>query len=183
MVQDVSQSRLMMFFTEGLMEPLKGWVKAFKPTNLQDAIWRTRDLGPTTRPKFIPRPPLNTRGRDQRPPMNPGGRDQRGFDRGRGRMDENTRRELRRKQLCYTCKEPWDPSHKCMGRGKAHYIEVTSDNEEDEDFGHIQNIEADNTKTTEEEATGHDSTTEEKPTLASISGVPKYNTFRMRGVL
>jgi hypothetical protein len=46
MVQDVSQSRLMMLFTEGLMEPLKGWVKAFKPTNLQDVTWRTRDLGP-----------------------------------------------------------------------------------------------------------------------------------------
>jgi hypothetical protein len=82
--------------------------------------------------------------------MNQGGRDLRGFDRGRGRMDENTRRELRRKQLFYTCKEPWDPSHKCMVRGKAHYIEVTSDNEEDEDFGHIQNIEADTTKTAEE---------------------------------
>jgi hypothetical protein len=67
------------------------------------------------KPKFMPRPPLNTGGRDQRPPMNPGGRDPRGFDRGRGRMDENIRRELRRKQLCYTCKEPWDPSHKCMG--------------------------------------------------------------------
>jgi hypothetical protein len=53
--------------------------------------------------------------------MNPGRRDPRDFDKGRGRMDENTRRELRRKQLCYTCKEPWDPSHKCMGRGKAHY--------------------------------------------------------------
>jgi hypothetical protein len=92
----------MMLFTEGLMEPLKGWVKAFKPTNLQDAIWRTRDLGPATKSKFIPRPPLNTGGRDQRPPMNQGGRDPRGFDRGRGRMDENTRRELRRKQLCYT---------------------------------------------------------------------------------
>jgi hypothetical protein len=156
MVQDVSQSRLMMLFTEGLMEPLKGWVKAFKPTNLQDAIWRTRDLGPAAKSKFIPRPPLNTRGRDQRPPMNQGGRDPRGFDRGRGRMDENTRRELRRKQLCYTCKEPWDPSHKCMGSGKAHYIEVTSDNEEDEDFGHIQNIEADTTETAEEEGTGHD---------------------------
>jgi hypothetical protein len=38
MVQDVSQSRLMMLFTEGLMEPLKGWVKDFNPTNLQDAI-------------------------------------------------------------------------------------------------------------------------------------------------
>jgi hypothetical protein len=34
MVLDVSQSRLMMLFTEGLMEPLKGWVKSFKPTNL-----------------------------------------------------------------------------------------------------------------------------------------------------
>jgi hypothetical protein len=64
MVQDVSQSRLMMLFTEGLMEPLKGWVKDFKPTNLHDAIWRTRDLGPTTKSKFIPRPPLNTGGRD-----------------------------------------------------------------------------------------------------------------------
>jgi hypothetical protein len=56
MVQDVSQSRFVMIFTEGLMEPLKGWVKAFKPTNLQDAIWRTRDLGPATKSKFIPRP-------------------------------------------------------------------------------------------------------------------------------
>jgi hypothetical protein len=57
-------------------------------------------------------------------------------------MDEATRRELRRKQLCFTCKEPWDPGHKCMGKGKAHYIEVISDDEEEEDFGHIQNMEA-----------------------------------------
>ena len=40
MVQDVSQERLMMLFREGLMEPLRGWVKAFKPTNLHDAIWK-----------------------------------------------------------------------------------------------------------------------------------------------
>jgi hypothetical protein len=68
--------------------------------------------------------------------MNPGGHDPRGFDRGRGRLDENIIRELRRKPLCYTCKEPWDPSHKCMGRGQVHYIEVTSNNEE-EYFSHI----------------------------------------------
>jgi hypothetical protein len=42
-------------------------------------------------------------------------------------MDETTRRELRRKKLCYTCKEPWDPTHKCMGKCKAHYIDVISD--------------------------------------------------------
>jgi hypothetical protein len=33
MVQDVSQYRIVMLFIEGLMEPLKGWVKDFKPTN------------------------------------------------------------------------------------------------------------------------------------------------------
>jgi hypothetical protein len=70
MVQDMSPTRLMMLFTEGLMEPLKGWVKAFKPTSLQEAIWKTRDLGPAAKPKFIPRPPLNNGGRDQRPPIN-----------------------------------------------------------------------------------------------------------------
>jgi hypothetical protein len=70
-----------------------------------------------------------------------------------------------------------------MGRGQVHYIEVTSDNEEDEDFGHIQNMEEDTTEIVEEEVVGHDSTTKERATLASISGVPKYNTFRMRGVL
>jgi hypothetical protein len=52
-------------FHEGLMEPLKGWVKDFKPTNLQDDIWRMRDLGPAAKPKFVPRQPLNTEGRDQ----------------------------------------------------------------------------------------------------------------------
>jgi hypothetical protein len=106
MVQDISPTRLMMLFTEGPMKPLKGWVKAFKPTNLQDVIWRMRDLGPAARPKFMPRPPLNTGGRDQRPSMNQGGYDPRGFNRGRGRLDKNTRRELRRNQLCFTCKEP-----------------------------------------------------------------------------
>jgi hypothetical protein len=132
--------------------------------------------------RFTPRPP-NQGGREKRPPINQGGRDPRGFDRGRGRMDEPTRRELRRKQLCFTCKEPWDPTHKCMGKGKSHYIEVISDDEGDEDFGHLQNMEAENPGQTEEEDASHDPTTDEKVTIASISGVPKFNTFRMRGVL
>jgi hypothetical protein len=70
-----------------------------------------------------------------------------------------------------------------MGRDQVHCIYVTSDNEEEEDFGHIQNMEAATTETIDEEATGHGSTTGERATLASISGVPKFNTFRMRGVL
>jgi hypothetical protein len=114
--------------------------------------------------------------------MNQGGRDPRGFDRGHGRMDDNTRRKLRRKKLYFTCKEPWNPSHKCMGRGQVHYIEVTLDNEEEEDYDQLQNMEDETTETTEEEVTGLDSMAKGKATLASIIRVPKFNTFRMRGV-
>jgi hypothetical protein len=34
MVQDVSQARLLMLYSKGLMEPLRGWVKDFNPSNL-----------------------------------------------------------------------------------------------------------------------------------------------------
>jgi hypothetical protein len=183
MVQYVSQSRLMMLFIEGLMEPLRGWDKDFNPSNLHDAIWKTRDLGSVANMRFTPRYTLNQGGRDQRPPMNQGGRDQRGFDRGRGRMDEPTSRELRRKRLCFTCKEPWDPTHKCMGKGKAHYIKVILDDDEEEYFSHLQNIEAEATGHTEEEDSSHGLAADEKVTLASINGVPKFNTFKMRGLL
>jgi hypothetical protein len=61
-----------------------------------------------------------------------------------------------------------------MGRGQVHYIEVTSYNQEEDEIGQIQNMEAKTTEATEEEQiTGQDS----MATLASISGVPKYNTF------
>jgi hypothetical protein len=73
-------------------------------------------------------------------------------------LDEATRRELRRKQLCYTCKEPWEPGHRCMGKGKIHYIEVLSDSEEEDDVGHIQKIEV--TQTKEEPTHGEE---EEEP--------------------
>jgi hypothetical protein len=37
-VTDTSKPRLVMLFTEGLTEPLRGWVKAYWPHTLQDAI-------------------------------------------------------------------------------------------------------------------------------------------------
>jgi hypothetical protein len=50
-------------------------------------------------------------------------------------MDEETRRELRKKRF-FSCQEPWVPGNRCIGKekmGKAHYIEVYSDNDSDED--------------------------------------------------
>jgi hypothetical protein len=52
---------------------------------------------------------------------------------GKGRMNEETQRELRRKKLCFNCKYLWEPIHRCMGKVKVHYIEVVSDEEDDEE--------------------------------------------------
>ena len=42
-VTDISEPNLIMLFTEGLTEPLRGWMKAYMPPTLQDAILRTQD--------------------------------------------------------------------------------------------------------------------------------------------
>jgi hypothetical protein len=44
-----------------------------------------------------------------------------------------------RKKLCFSCKDPWVPGHRCMGKGEIHYIEVATNNvdseEEEKDSG------------------------------------------------
>lgn len=179
MVPDVSEARLMMLFSEGLTKPLCGWLMAFKPTNLHDAIWKTRDLaGATQKNKFTPRSPFVPKGRESK-----------FVDKGKGRLAEATKRELRRKQLCYMCKEPWEPGHKCMGKGKIHYIEVLLDSEEEEDeVGHLQNMEVaqrdeEHTQEDGEEDTMHNKPGIKKAGIASISGVQRFSTFRINGVL
>jgi hypothetical protein len=44
MVSGISEGHLLMLFVKGLMEPLQGWFKAYKPTSLQDAIKRAWDM-------------------------------------------------------------------------------------------------------------------------------------------
>jgi hypothetical protein len=107
-------------------------------------------------------------------------------------MDEATRRELRRKQLCFTCKEPWHPGHRCLGKGKIHYIEVVSNSEEetdDEEGGAIHNIQVIHREEEQalhaqgDEVPLHHDAELKKVTIASMSGVPKFNTFQMKGVV
>jgi hypothetical protein len=86
-VLDMSEPHLLMIYTEELNEPLHGWVKDFKPTTLQDAIERTRDLtGAASKNKFTPKSPVIDKPTGTRK-----------FDRGKEPLDEATRRELRRK--------------------------------------------------------------------------------------
>ena len=45
MVTNISEEKLVMLFTKSLVKPLQGWVKAFNPTSLQEAIKKTRYMG------------------------------------------------------------------------------------------------------------------------------------------
>ena len=56
-VADVSMGRLVLLFTEFLVEPLKFLVKSHKPTTLKDAMSLTRDLqNVLPRTSFPPKP-------------------------------------------------------------------------------------------------------------------------------
>jgi hypothetical protein len=180
MVIDILEQRLVMLFTEGLIEPLIGWVKAFRPTALQDDIMKTHDMVGTVPKKTQVKPFIPQKGQVTKPPQKPWT--------GKVRMDEETQRELRRKKLCYSCKEPWEPSHRCMGKGKVHYIEVISDEEDDSEneITHIQVSGQSNGKA----EPPHLEIEEEKSlqgvktvTIATFSRAPRYYTFRIKGIL
>jgi hypothetical protein len=96
---------------------------------------------------------------------------------GKERLNEATQNELRKKNLCFSCKEPWVLGHICMGKGKVHYIEVHSDSDEEEEVASEQGIE-------------QGDSIEEKPqeeakevAIATLLGKLRFHTFRVRGVL
>ena len=87
-------------------------MKAYKPTSLQDAVSKARDLQESVpKPKFAPRLNFPAKFNDRRPPQRDGagqqqrdwtGQPQRDWT-GRNRMDDATRQDLRRKKLCFNC--------------------------------------------------------------------------------
>jgi hypothetical protein len=49
------------------------------------------------------------------------------------KLDEATKNEIRRENLCFHYKYPWVLEHMCQGKGQAHYIEVHLDSDEEEE--------------------------------------------------
>jgi hypothetical protein len=49
------------------------------------------------------------------------------------RLEPHRSMETKGKELCYHCKEPWEPDHRCRGKGKVHYVEVHYDSDDEED--------------------------------------------------
>jgi hypothetical protein len=121
-----------MLFTEALSEPLRGWVKDFKPHTLQEAIVRKRDMGDSAqKPKTVTKPFVPQRDRDHR-------NSQREW-KGKPKLNDDTRQELSRKKICFSCRDPWVLRHRCMGKGEIHYIDMAANNvdseEEEKDSG------------------------------------------------
>jgi hypothetical protein len=49
----------------------------------------------------------------------------------RWREEQSIPTPIRSRQLCYSCKVPWEPDHRCRGRGKKHIIEVLYDSDDE----------------------------------------------------
>lgn len=89
---------------EGLLEPMRGWIKAFDPPTLQEAMKKARGIEfaePKSKSlhKEIPSTSNETHQKldkkEKSAPM----------------MDEETQEELTKKKLCYWCKEPYKKDH------------------------------------------------------------------------
>ncbi|KAH9293373.1 hypothetical protein KI387_041420 [Taxus chinensis] len=197
MVLDISEKRLVLLFIEGLGEPLKGLVKAFSPPSLQGAIKKALDLessvprgrnlqygqqqksAPFGQPKGVFGQPKASSSSGPKTPNY--GQQGKPFqnksdvkDWGKNNKEIEARNELRRKKLCFTCRDPWTPNHRCLPKGAAHYIEVISDVEdEEESVDHEE----------EEEQAKEENEVPTDGTLATLSGAPRYYAFCVKGVL
>jgi hypothetical protein len=191
-VTDISEPRLVILFIEGITEPLRGWVKAYQPHSLQDVVRRTRDLAdsvPKTKPFTKPFVPQRDKDLKNLPRE----------WKGKPKLDDDTRWELMRKKLCFSYRYPWVPGHRCMGKGQIHYIEVESGSEEkDEDIQALteSDSEAETTHEPEQQPKKPQIPVraqlkeEAKPrrevkgeTIATLSGIPRYNTLRLKGLV
>jgi hypothetical protein len=41
---------------------------------------------------------------------------------------------IRSRELCYSCKEPWEPDHRCRGKGKSAFVEVHYDSDDEDEY-------------------------------------------------
>ena len=128
MVSDFSKARMVYTFIKGFPEPLCGLVKSRRPSMLQEVLVYAKDLQgniPKTRAPFHAWTPFPQKGHETRTPLPR-------TTQGRGQLDEDTWKDLQRRKLCFTCRDPWAPGHKCTV-GRAHYIKVFSDSDQDDE--------------------------------------------------
>lgn len=115
MVPNINERRLVVLFTEGLMEPLKCWLKAFDPPTLQEATKKARGkefAAPTSK--------FTSKGSSS---YSDNKKFQKKDDKAKGKstfpLDRETLNDLRKKKLCFYCKGPYDVNYDCPLRPKG----------------------------------------------------------------
>ena len=171
MVIDISESRMILLFTQGLVETLRGLVKSYRPTTLQEAVSRTRDLqDEIPRTKYPLRPSMPLKFKNKRPMV-------RKFPSlGKKYYSYKDQDESRRKNICFSYQETWVSGHKCV-KGKAHYIEVFSESDEDM----VEDVDMDDGEYEIDKEEEHLPQTNKK--IAVLNRVPRFHTLRLKGVL
>ena len=119
MVPNMSEKRIVYLFLDGLEDSVKGLVKAFSPSTLQEAIKRSLYLEtcipmkPSTNQKlpnlWQHKENFQKKSFPALPPKNV-------INVAKKKVDEETKSELRRKKLCFTCREPWVLGHRYLGK-------------------------------------------------------------------
>ena len=184
MVQDVSERRLVILFTEGLSEPLKGWIKAFEPPSLQEAMRKARSMELTTpSSRFTPRSTSSFKD-NKKFDKN---KDKKGDTKGKftAPLDMETLNDLRRKKLCFYCKGPYDRDHDCPMRpkGKANRVMLAYYEGSDSDSSGHEDDHSDVELKVEAEALE----IQEEPELhlqeARLSSIQQEGSFRLCGIL
>ena len=122
LVIDILERRLVVFFMDGLSNPLRGWVKGHDLATLQEATKKAHDLAPSFRSRFQHRDSYMKKDKEK---------DKKSFHKDAqpkrdNKLDNETLNELRKKKLCFHCREPWDLSHKCPLTVKENQIEYFS---------------------------------------------------------
>ena len=101
MVHDLSAARRVYIFIDGLDEPPHGLVMSTKPTTLQDAIERARDLQhalPKAKESFQHKPSFPSKGKNGKAPLSNESQNKKPFD-------DDVRIYFRRRKICFTCQE------------------------------------------------------------------------------
>ena len=125
MVSDIYMVRLVLIYTKGLAEPLKGLWKSHRTTTLKDSINLTRDVQNVFPKSRYPRNPnFPSKFKEGRKPW-------KNDSFVKQNKEGPSKEELKRNKLCFICQQTWVPRHRCA-KGKAHYIEVFSEYNEEE---------------------------------------------------
>lgn len=174
LVTDISPRRLVVLFCDGLVDPLRGWVKVHDPLILAEATKKARDLAPSVhKEKNHSIDSSYCKDRDKKPFQKEYNKPKEGS---KG-LDNETLNELRKKKLCFHCRENWDLSHKFSLKAKANQMEYFSV-EESESEVEDQHFDSDEGNTIDESSIPKDDRS-----LARLTRAQKEITFKVRGTI